>query len=411
MSENGQHRHIKSYMRNTPAYNLSNADCLTRRELLRAGAVSLLGAGLLGSRSDAEAASRFVRAGRAVRCIVLNLTGGMSHLDTWDMKPDAPRAMRGPFQPIQTNVPGMEICEIFPRMARHADKFAIVRSMHNVPLPTAEASRQNDQNRPASAIGACSDAFGIHAFGADVFSPYSPAHSLTSQDCGHIPVSVTLPCTSSASMPGSLCGASSPLTAALSLAGERDQVRDRYGRNGFGQACLRSRRLVERGARFVSVEMYPNGYDGPTWDAHGSAPFSDLTAYRTHCGPEFDNAYISLIEDLQARGLYDSTIVLATGAWGRAPLINRHGGRARWPHCWSLLIGGGGLRGGQVIGASDDLGGYPVERPVTPANIAATLRRALDPLPCSQSANHANIGPRQPSAQTANAAQPLRELL
>lgn len=404
-------------MRNTPTYNLENPNSLTRRDLLRAGAVSLLGASLMCLGSEAEAVPRRVRAGQAVRCIVLNLTGGMSHLDTWDMKPGAPPAMRGPFQPIQTNVPGMEICEIFPRMARHADKFAIARSMHNVSFTATEALRQNNQNGRASATAACSDAFGIDAFGTNVFFPCSPFHSLTSQDCGDMPVSVTLPCTSFAAMSGSLCGASSRLTAALSLDGERDQVQDRYGRNGFGQACLRSRRLVERGARFVSVDMYPNGYDGPTWDAHGSAPFADLNAYRTHCGPEFDNAYVSLIEDLQARGLYDSTIVLATGAWGRAPLVNRHGGRARWPHCWSLLIGGGGLRGGQVIGASDDLGGYPIERPVTPADIAATLRLALNLLPCPQSARHDNAEPRLPTAQTANAAQtaniaqPLLELL
>ncbi len=393
-------------MTNTPSHNNKIFSGLTRRELLRAGAVSLLGAGLLSSQLEAEAAPRRVRASRAVRCIVLNLTGGPSHLDTWDMKPDAPPTMRGPFQPIQTNVPGINICEIFPRMARRADKFAIVRSMHSSSVPNAaDGVRQNGQAGRASGAAACSD-----AFGADVLSPYFPYssfHNLTSQGHGDMPVCVTLPCTSYDFMSVT----SLRLKAALSLDGERDGARDRYGRNAFGQACLQSRRLVERGVPLVRVDMYPDGYNGPTWDAHGSAPFADLNAYRTHCGPQFDNAYVSLIEDLQMRGLYDSTIVLATGMWGRAPLVNRHGGRARWPHCWSVLIGGGGLRGGQIIGASDDLGGYPIERPVTHKDVAATLRLALSQSLCPQSAGHDNAAPLLPAAQTANAAQPLFELL
>ena len=123
--------------------------------------------------------------------------------------------------------------------------------------------------------------------------------------------------------------------------------------------------------------MFEPIHDCVTWDAHGSAPFPRLDAYKTVCGPQFDNGYTSLIEDLQQRGLYDSTIVLASGEFGRTPKINAAGGRGHWPHCWSLIISGGGIRGGQVVGASDEIGGYPVEHPVTPADIAATLHCIL----------------------------------
>ena len=379
---------------------------LTRRELVRAGGVSLLGLGLLDS--QAEAAPCRIRAGKAVRCIVLNLTGGMGQVDTWDMKPNAPAAMRGPFRPIPTNVPGMEISEIFPRMARHADKFALARSMHS---PATDASGQTRQDVCRTPDASCHsrrpDVYAAYDYGAAIFPSVGCYDDLAARCHPDMPCRVNLPFAPPA-VPSAAClpRSSSRLTAALSLDTEPEALRDRYGRNAFGQACLRARRLVERGVCFVSVEMYPDGHDGPTWDAHGSAPFADLTAYRTHCGPRFDNAYVSLIEDLQARGLYDSTIVLATGRWGRAPLVNRHGGRARWPHCWTLLIGGGGLRGAKIIGASDDLGGYPVERPTTPDDIAATLRLALNLEPDFVSAK-----PRAAATSPALAAQPLFELL
>ena len=325
----------------------------TRREFLRVGGMSLLGAKLLLSKQAAKAQPAIFK-GRATRCIVLNLTGGPGHLDTWDMKPHAPTAIRSPFQPIKTNVPSIEISEIFPRMARHADKFAIVRSMRY------EGAVAHDTRHPVSPFSALFTA-------GQEFTPIRSIMPQTRSERNDLPEHITLPCAPPHKTTGSI---------AFDLSRETEATRERYGRNRFGHSCLLARRLIERGTRFITVDMF-DSRDSLTWDAHGSAPFPRLDAYKTVCGPWFDNAYTSLIEDLQERGLYDSTIVLASGEFGRTPKINAAGGRGHWSHCWSLIIGGGGIRGGQVVGVSDDIGGYPIKRPVPPADIAATLRCLL----------------------------------
>jgi hypothetical protein len=235
----------------------------------------------------------FLRAGLALpiltrrapgrSCILLNLTGGPSQLDTWDMKPDAPREIRGPFRPIRTNVPGISIAEIFPRMARHADKYALIRSVHH-----------------------------------DV-AVHEPA---------------------------------------LSLPGGRVIFS-----NDFGQAL----RFVESGERFVTVNMTHS------WDAHGWKPFGSFSDYRDKVGPAFDNAYSSLLEGLEARGLLPSTLVVAMGEFGRSPRINPTGGRDHWPKCSTVLMAGGGVAGGQVYGSSDATSSEPRDNPVSRADIVATV--------------------------------------
>jgi hypothetical protein len=164
---------------------------------------------------------------------------------------------------------------------------------------------------------------------------------------------------------------------AFALEKEPASVRERYGMNRFGQCCLLARRLVERGVRFVTVNTFITVFNEITWDIHGSAPFSPIQAYRDLLGPMFDNAYASLLEDLTSRGLLDSTMVVAMGEFGRTPKINPAGGRDHWPQCWTMSMAGGGVKGGQVIGSSDEIGAYPKDRPVPAASVAATILHGL----------------------------------
>ena len=166
---------------------------------------------------------------------------------------------------------------------------------------------------------------------------------------------------------------SSSAREAFELEKESDKVRDAYGRNRFGQSCLLARRLIEAGVRYVTVNMFETVFDEITWDIHGSRPFSPISCYRDLVGPMFDNAFTSLITDLDQRGLLKDTLVIATGEFGRTPKVNPAGGRDHWPGCWTGIFAGGGIRGGQVIGASDAIGGTPKDRPVSPAEFAATV--------------------------------------
>jgi len=166
---------------------------------------------------------------------------------------------------------------------------------------------------------------------------------------------------------------------AFDIAAERDPVRGRYGRNTFGQSCLLARRLVEHGVRFVTVNMFDTVFDEITWDCHadGGSLAVSLQDYRETLCPMFDRAYTALLEDLRQRGLLETTLVVAMGEFGRTPQLNAHGGRDHWPGVWTVLFAGGGVRGGRVIGASDRHGVEPRDRPVTPAEIAATVYKGV----------------------------------
>jgi hypothetical protein len=170
---------------------------------------------------------------------------------------------------------------------------------------------------------------------------------------------------------------SSKARAAFDLSQEPDALKDKYGRNRFGMSCLLARRLIEADVRFVTVNMFETVFNEITWDIHGSAPFSPIQAYRDLLGPMFDNAYASLLEDLTSRGLLDSTMVVAMGEFGRTPKINPAGGRDHWPQCWTMSMAGGGVKGGQVIGSSDEIGAYPKDRPVAAGSVAATILYGL----------------------------------
>ncbi len=166
---------------------------------------------------------------------------------------------------------------------------------------------------------------------------------------------------------------------AFDIAAETEGLRSRYGRNTFGQSCLLARRLVEHGVRFVTVNMFDTVFNEITWDAHadGGSLAVRLDDYKETLCPMFDLAYTALLDDLKQRGMLDTTLVLAMGEFGRTPHLNPRGGRDHWPGVWSVLFAGAGVRGGQVVGASDKIGGEPKDRPATPAEVAASVYYGL----------------------------------
>ncbi|MFM9115591.1 MAG: DUF1501 domain-containing protein, partial [Planctomycetota bacterium] len=164
---------------------------------------------------------------------------------------------------------------------------------------------------------------------------------------------------------------------AFNVAKEPREVREKYGLNRFGQCCLLARRLIEAGVRFVTVNTFLTVFDEITWDIHGSKPFTSIEGMKNIVAPMYDQAYGALIEDLDQRGLLGNTLVCNLAEFGRTPRINPAGGRDHWPQCWTMYFAGGGVQGGRVIGRSDPIGGYPAERAVEPAEIAATIYRSL----------------------------------
>lgn len=341
---------------------------MRRREFLRAGAAALPCMGL------PKATGKTGQPGHkpVVNCILLMLVGGPSQLDTWDLKPDAPSQYRGPFRPIRTNVPGMQISEIFPRMARHADKYALLRSVWHDGPSLHDAGHQFMQTG--------------HLFEEALEHPHMGA-VVTYLTGGQSVVLPHLIGNTGGLMPhgqsaGFLGSQFEPqLMKKADNRSEPEPVRARYGLNSFGQSCLKACRLVESGTRFVTVNMFETVFRQTTWDIHGAAPFSPISCYRDHVGPMFDAAYSALLEDLSARGLLSTTLVLAMGEFGRTPKINPTGGRDHWPRCSTVVMAGGGIRGGQVYGSSDSLGAEPRDNPVHARNVVATVYRALGVAP------------------------------
>jgi uncharacterized protein (DUF1501 family) len=420
--------------------SVSFCDGLTRRDFLHAGSLSLLGL-TLPSFSAQKARAVEKAKDDDVNCIMLFLVGGPSHIDTFDPKPKAPAEVRGPFKPIATNVPGMEITEIFPKVARHADKFALIRTVYHTATAVHDTGHQMMQTGRLFTGGIEHPHIGCVVSYERGQRGEVPAHVLLPRPIGR--TGGNLPHGHTAGYLGkqydpfilnadpndpqfkvpdllppdyisavraerrqklrdAVDGAmasfeksaqakqlddnfnlayrlmSSPQAReAFALDKETEKVRDRYGRTRFGQSCLLARRLIERGVRFVTVNMFETVFDEVTWDIHGSKPFTDITEMSRLVAPNFDQAYSALLEDLSGRGMLDTTIVTALGEFGRTPKINPAGGRDHHPGVWTVLMGGGPIKGGQVIGESDELGYAPKSRPVTPGDIAATLFRGL----------------------------------
>jgi uncharacterized protein (DUF1501 family) len=419
-------------------------DGLSRRDFLRVGA---LGAGSIGL-TLADLARLNAASRQDINCILLFLVGGPSQIDTWDPKPDAPDRVRGPFRPISTNVPGIRISETFPRMARMADRYALLRGVHHDAAPIHETGHQllqtgrlaGELEHPhyGSVLSALrgrrgSDAppfvvlptsvgdTGVsvsHAQGAGYLgNAHEPAivrgdpnrdSLVLSADLAHRALDRNGYLSDNASAIAFDRIFSGASKRAFDLTDESADLRDRYGRHTFGQSCLLARRLVESGVRLVTVNMFETVFDNLTWDCHadgGSLP-TTLDDYRRTLCPMFDAAYTALLEDLSQRGMLQSTLVLAMGEFGRTPELNPRGGRDHWPGCWTVLFAGAGVRGGQVIGSSDSIAAEPRDRPVTPAELAASVYRGLGIDPSTQLA--APNGSKLPLADAASVEELFR---
>lgn len=415
-------------------------DGTRRRDFLHVGSLATLGLGVT-QMTALKAMGATDNDKSDVNCIFLMLVGAPSQLDTWDMKPNAPAEIRGPFQAIKTNVPGIEISENFPRMAKHADKFSIVRGMYHtaaavhdtghqmmqtgrlfqggvehphigcvlnkykgpkgdvpahvlLPRPIGNTGGNMPHGQSAGFLGKTFDPFVLNADPSDpnfrvpdMLPPdYLSAlrvdrrrnwREAVDKAVNRFETSQDARLMDNTFHQAYTLMSSAKARAAFELHREPEAVREKYGLNRFGQSCLLARRMVEAGVRFVTINMFETVFDEITWDIHGSKPFSPISCYKDLVGPMFDHAYASLLEDLHDRGLLKNTMVVACGEFGRTPKINPAGGRDHWPQCWSILMGGGPLKGGTIVGASDEIGAYPKDRPTTPAEVAATLYKGL----------------------------------
>jgi len=415
-------------------------DGLRRRDFLHAGALTGLGFGLtdlFGLRALGAAPAEK----KETNCIFLFLVGGPSQLDTWDMKPNAPIEIRGPYNPIKTNVPGIEISENFPRMARHADKYTLIRGMNHtaaavhdtghqmmqtgrlftggvefphvgcvlsklkgpngdvpahvlMPHPIGNTGGNMPHGQNAGFLGKTFDPFVLNADPSDpnfrvpdMLPPdYLTAlrvdrrknwREMVDRTVSKFETSQDARLLDSTFHQAYTLMSSQKARDAFDLSKEPQKVREKYGLNRFGQSCLLSRRMIEAGVRFVTVNMFETVFDEITWDIHGSKPFSPISCYRDLVGPMYDMAYSALLEDLSDRGLLSSTLVVSTGEFGRTPKVNPAGGRDHWPQCWTMMMAGGGVKGGEVHGSSDEIGGAPRDKPSNPAQVAATIYQAL----------------------------------
>lgn len=433
---------------------------LTRRELLQVGGAGLLGLSL--PRVLAAETAQRVTNGRAKSVIFLFLFGGPSQLETFDLKPDAPSGIRGPFRPIASRTPGLRISEHLPRVAALSDRFAVVRTVthrhndHNAchyiqtghPMPPAErgAANVNATDKDWPAIGSVLEYLGQQApdghvrdFPHYVYLPNRLGHiqgyDRSGQYAGWLGRSYNAlateikkrdardnpyfrSCTDDEldfRIKGLDAGpaltldrlnqrrqlleqfdaqrrildqgravavhdrirqralnlvTSAKMRTALDIRQEPDRLRDRYGRHLFGQATLMGRRMIEAGARFVTVLW--DAPDGYSWDSHIHS--DDV---RQHLLPGLDQTYVALLTDLAERGLLDETLVVWFGEFGRTPRFNGAGGRDHWGQVFSLALAGGGIRGGVVYGASDRNAAYPVDGRVEAQDFIATIFHCL----------------------------------
>ncbi|VTU02334.1 hypothetical protein : Uncharacterized protein OS=Singulisphaera acidiphila (strain ATCC BAA-1392 / DSM 18658 / VKM B-2454 / MOB10) GN=Sinac_3304 PE=4 SV=1: DUF1501 [Gemmataceae bacterium] len=405
----------------------SAPDCsgVPRRTFLRVGGLSAFGLGLpqyLKAVSDAKPAA--APKAKAKRCILLWMQGGPSHIDTFDPKPDAPAEVRGDFGTVATALPGVRFCDPLPMLAKQADKLAIIRGhdpkngSHGVadhlmmtghkfnaslPFPcfgsVVAKERGYEQGMlPFVQLGKSIDRRfngGIAGFLGDEFNPFevpddpsSPAFKVRDLSLAGDAERVRLErrYTMLADLEnyqkaeessvekardefyekahGIITGPAAK--RAFDLGQESDKVRDRYGRNSLGQGCLLARRLIEGGVQFVTVT------DGG-WDTHTN----NFRSLKDRLLPRVDRGLSALVEDLGTRGLLDDTLVVWFGDFGRTPKVNPTAGRDHWSTAGVAVMAGGGLKVGQVVGATNALAEYVTDNPVGPQDIAATIYHTL----------------------------------
>lgn len=440
---------------------LHRRDAMVRLGQLGLGAVTL--PGLLDA--QAARARSSTPTGKAKSCIYLFLWGGPPQIDLWDMKPEAPQGIRSIFQRTQTRVPGIDICDQMPLLARHTDKVAVVRSVthgsdvhefscHHMltgrKLPAQRAFPGNNRTRmdyphpgsvvahfgqPGSLPGTVTiprplghdgvTYAGTHAGflgprydpmelkGAPAYNGNAEFRNIERQPTHPLMLPAEVTTSRLAARQGLLevienqerglqenrntqvLGSfyeqafrmvSSPVAKhAFDLDREPATLRDRYGRNEYGESFLLARRLIEAGVRLVTVNwmwVAPDGKVINVWDNHsGFGVLGAQTGYDLLkgpcCLPSLDRAYSALLEDLSLRGLLDETLVVAVGEFGRTPKINSSQGRDHWGRCQSALLAGGGIRGGQVYGTSDAQAAFVKDNPVTPEDLLATIYHAF----------------------------------
>jgi hypothetical protein len=411
-------------------------DGVARRDFVRLGGLAALGLSLPQALAPQRASAESQNASPAVRaksCILIWLDGGPSHLETFDLKPDAPKEVRGPFAPIKTSVIGEHVCELLPRTASLLHRMAMVRSVtsnlgeHNFgthylmtgykPTPALAYPPFGavvSQVRASDAVLPRHIAVPDFRIGGDKLSGtgYLPA-SCAPFSVGGDPAKPDFKVSDLDFYPGVGqdrvdrrkrflarldefsravdMGATSPANPqfeqayrlvasrqakqAFDLAAEPEKLRAKYGPRTIGQSCLLARRLVERGVPLVTVNY-------PGWDTHDNL-YTRLkegyTGAQVPVGlvPSLDLALAALVEDLIERGLYDETLIVVMGEFGRTPKLNTAGGRDHWPRVFSVLLAGAKIPGGQVIGASDATGEGPAKREITPADLAATIYTLL----------------------------------
>lgn len=404
----------------------------SRRDFLRVGSLPAFGLSLSSMFSrPALAQTGLARTGRAKSCILIWLDGGPSHLESWDPKPKAPREVRGPFAAIPTSVAGIQLSELMPRTAALMQHSVVIRSMtsplgeHNFgthylltgykPTPAinypAIGSVVSHLTKQAGDIPAHVAVPDLRVGGGRFVAPGYLPPRVAPFEVGGDPASSGFRVRDLEPFPGivderlarrraylhSLNGVqdaveahpvgdpafeqayrlmtSSQAKKAFDLSAEDGETKRRYGGKSIGQCCLLARRLVEAGVPFVTV-------NNRGWDTHNDLVTrlkDGYTGAKVPVGliPSLDMAYSSLITDLRDRGRLEETLVVVMGEFGRTPKLNTLGGRDHWPRVFSVMMAGAGIAGGQVIGSSDDMGESPQDRPVTPADLAASIYTLL----------------------------------
>ena len=420
--------------------SIQTCDGVTRRSFLQAGTLGAVGLSLPDLLDAKEqGVVKDDHDNRAV-IMIFNL-GAPSQLDTFDPKPEAPAEIRGPFNAIATASPEFRISEILPKHAEHADKFSVVRSCYHtaaavhdtghqmlqtgrlftgginsphvgcalsylrgrrtdlpshvvLPEPMGPTGGGMPHGQDAGFLGKAHDPF---VLSADPSKPnFKVPDLLPPKQIGEVRLKrrrrlrqiveetvKTFEVSENAKLMDSNFEAayrmmtSPQARSAFDLSKEPKKLRDKYGMNRFGQCCLLSRRLIEAGVRFATINTFLTVFNEVTWDIHGSKPFTSIEGMKEIVAPMYDQAYGTLLEDLSERGMLENTLVCNLAEFGRTPRVNPAGGRDHWPQCWTVYFAGGGVQGGRVAGRSDEIGAYPAERPADPSEIVATIYHSL----------------------------------